>query len=109
MSVTDRNVIDFAHVDDDKITLCISDHIPWKDDLVRAHLEVLQDKINDYLDFITSGQIYEQYGNENKIPNIKIIFCYEITGEVENYLNQVKNILHQDGCELEWIYRPLDE
>lgn len=29
MSVLDRNVVDFGHEDDDKVTVCISDHIPW--------------------------------------------------------------------------------
>ena len=44
MSVLDRNTIDFAHVDDDKITLCISDHIPWDDEIVHGHLTILQEK-----------------------------------------------------------------
>ena len=108
MSVIDRNIIDFAYVDDGKITLCISDHIPWEDDLVQGHLEILQEKINDYLDFITSGQIYEQYGDNGNVPNIKIIFCYKTTNKVEDFLNKAKCILNQDGYGLEWIYRPLD-
>ena len=37
MSVLDRNVIDFGHEDDDKVTLCISDHIPWDSEILRAH------------------------------------------------------------------------
>ena len=52
MSVVDRNVIDFGHEDDDKVTICISDHIPWDAGILRAHLEILQDKVNDYLDYI---------------------------------------------------------
>lgn len=59
MSVLDRNVVDFGHEDDDKVTVCISDHIPWDSEILKAHLEVLQDKVNDYLDYIASGQIYE--------------------------------------------------
>ena len=58
MSVLDRNVVDFGHEDDDKVTVCISDHIPWDSEILKAHLEVLQDKVNDYLDYIASGQIY---------------------------------------------------
>ena len=48
MSVLDRNVVDFGHEDDDKVTVCISDHIPWDSEILKAHLEVLQDKVNDY-------------------------------------------------------------
>ena len=108
MSVIDRNVIDFGHVDDDKITLCISDHIPWDDDLTEAHLEVLQDKINDYLDFITSGQIYKQFGNKGKTPNIKVIFCYKPVKETIDFLDKAKTILNEDGYEMEWIFRPIN-
>lgn len=108
MSVIDRKVIDFGHEDDDKVTICISDHIPWNDDLLKAHLEVLQDKINDYLDFIASGQIYEDFGGEGKTPNIKVIFCYKPTNEVVLYLEKIKNIINNDGYKFEWIFRPID-
>lgn len=77
MSVLDRNIIDFGHEDDKKVTLCISDHIPWDDEVINAHLVILQEKINDYLDFISSGQIYEEFGGHGKTPNIKVIFCFE--------------------------------
>lgn len=107
MSVIDRNVIDFGHVDEDKITLCISDHIPWDDDLIKAHLEILQDKINDYLDFISSGQIYEQFGSKEKKPNIKVIFCYKPVEEAVDFLAKAKKILNENGCEIEWIFRPI--
>ena len=43
VSVLDRNVVDFGHEDDDKVTVCISDHIPWDSEILKAHLEVLQD------------------------------------------------------------------
>lgn len=109
MSVVDRNVIDFWHVDDDKITLCISDHIPWDDEIVNAHLVILQDKINDYLDFIASGQIYEQFSDKGKIPNIKVIFCYKPVDAAIDFLKNVKTVLKEDDCALEWIFRPIED
>lgn len=109
MSVVDRNVIDFYHVDDDRITLCISDHIPWEEDTTSAHLVVLQDKINDYLDFICSGQIYEEFGDEGKTPCIKVIFCYDPVDEATDFLEKVKAVLNEDGYELEWIFRPVED
>ncbi len=108
MSVVERNVIDFGHVDNDKITLCISDHIPWDNNIIQAHLEILQDKINDYIDFITSGQIYEQFGNKGKTPNIKVIFCYEPVQETIAFLDRAKSVLNEDGCGMEWIFRPIN-
>lgn len=44
--------------------ICISDHIPWKSDEINAHLEVLQDKINDYLDKIKSIVVDSGYSFE---------------------------------------------
>ena len=38
MSVLDRNVVDFGHEDDDKVTVCISDHIPWD-----SHMSMMSD------------------------------------------------------------------
>lgn len=61
MSVLDRNVVDFGHEDDDKVTVCISDHIPWDSEILKAHLEVLQDKVNDYLECL------EDYEDECEI------------------------------------------
>lgn len=109
MSVLDRNVIDFGHEDDDKVTLCISDHIPWDDEVIDAHLVILQEKINDYLDFISSGQIYEEFGGHGKIPNIKVIFCYEPVEKTVQFLEEVKEQINSNGYELEWLYRPIEE
>lgn len=93
MSVLDRNVVDFGHEDDDKVTVCISDHIPWDSEILKAHLEVLQDKVNDYLDYIASGQIYEDFGGSGKTQNIKVIFCHKPTEEVEFILNKIKETI----------------
>ena len=98
MSVTDRNVIDFGHEDVDKVTVCISDHIPWDVDILRAHLETLQDKINDYLDYIDSGQIYEDFGGKGKTPNIKVIFCHKPTTDAIRYIDIIKETILADNC-----------
>jgi len=108
MSVIDRKVIDFGHEDDDKVTICISDHIPWKSDEIKAHLEVLQDKINDYLEFIESGQIYEDFGGKGKTPNIKVIFSHEPVQEALDYLDKIKSTVVDSGYSFEWIYRPIE-
>ena len=108
MSVIDRKVVDFGHEDDDKVIICISDHIPWKPDEIKAYLEVLQDKINDYLEFIESGQIYEDFGGKGKTPNIKVIFSHEPVQEVLDYLDKIKSIVVDSGYSFEWIYRPIE-
>ena len=93
MSVLDRNVVDFGHEDDDKVTVCISDHIPCDSEILIAHLEVLQDKVNENLDYITTEQIYEDLGASGKTPNIKDIICHKPTEEVEFILNKIKETI----------------
>lgn len=61
MSVVDRNVIDITSLESDNshktLVLFISDHVKWDEDIIGGHLLILQEKINDYLAFITSMQI----------------------------------------------------
>lgn len=78
-----------------------------REGILRAHLEILQDKVNDYLDYIASGQIYEDFGGKGKTPNIKIIFCHKPTGEVEFFLDKIKNTVIDNKYTFEWIYRPV--
>ncbi|QJP13733.1 hypothetical protein G3545_08720 [Starkeya sp. ORNL1] len=61
MSVDDLQVIDAVATDahDGTIMLVIFDGWDWSDEW--EHLNVLQDKINAYLGFVESGQIYEEY------------------------------------------------
>lgn len=46
---------------DNRLILTITDSWDWSDE--RQHLLALQDKLNSYLDFIESGQIFEEYPN----------------------------------------------
>jgi hypothetical protein len=57
MSVEQRMVVDAIGTTlSGRCQLTIFDHLPWDDP---KHLQMLQDKINDYLDFIQSGQLFE--------------------------------------------------
>ncbi|MBC6110685.1 DUF6572 domain-containing protein [Pedobacter fastidiosus] len=61
MSVIQVDKIDFIGIDGKtkKVALTISDHLDWDDEYY--HLSVLQEKINAYLRFIESGEIYDVY------------------------------------------------
>lgn len=59
------------------------------------------------LDYIASGQIYEDFGGSGKTPNIKVIFCHKPTEEVEFILNKIKETVTNNGYTFEWIYRPV--
>ncbi len=67
-------MVDFVGIrgSDGRCTLTVSDHLAWDDP---AHLTQLQDKLNDYLAFIESGEIYQKFpdarGREIEIQ----VFC----------------------------------
>lgn len=104
MSVVDRNVIDIVFIEEDYAVLCVSDHIPWNDDVLKGHWEVLQDKLKDYMGYVQSGQFKEKY--DRLKPAILIYFSYLWPDVVEKYLKKLKDIYHNFGCELRWEYDP---
>jgi hypothetical protein len=62
MSVMNLEVVDVISIDlNGNAVLTISDDLTWDDK--NEHLLALQNKINAYLGFIESGNIYEEYPN----------------------------------------------
>lgn len=61
MSIEQQSTIDFASIDkaSGELWLTISDHLPWADD-ESAHLILLQDKLNAYLRFTESGEVFKK-------------------------------------------------
>jgi hypothetical protein len=59
MTVEDFDKIDFADIDRESgnVNLTISDHLDWNENK-GEHLLALQNKLNSYLEFVESGQIY---------------------------------------------------
>lgn len=62
MTIDQMDVVDFivGSEPDPEIRLVIVDHLPWDEDEAE-HLWLLQCKINKYLGFIESGEIYERW------------------------------------------------
>ncbi|MDD3744247.1 MAG: hypothetical protein PHX54_11540 [Lentimicrobiaceae bacterium] len=90
MSVENIHVIDTISVDtENRIVLTISDHLKWNN----KHLVLLQNKINSYIDFIESGQIYEQYPDikEEQIV-ISVATKYAPNKEAESFFKEVSKI-----------------
>jgi len=98
MAVDQPKVVDIISKDKNgDIVLTISDHLDWRD--TRQHLTVLQEKINDYLAFLESGEIYKKYPNArgNQI-RIKVVFQYKPTPETHSFLREAKSIVEGAGA-----------
>ena len=97
MAVTDNRVIDIVSIDKEGNTvLTISDHLDWSN--THDHLVLLQDKMNGYLAFIESGEIYDSYPSARNRPiRIKVVFQHEPDSEGYGFLSRAKSIVEGAG------------
>lgn len=54
MTVVDRNKIDLVYTEENKVILCVSDHLTWESEDLKNHWEILQLKLKDYMGYIHS-------------------------------------------------------
>lgn len=105
--VRDRNVLDKVIIEDRKLKLIIIDPLPWDCVVREKHAYILQDKINDYLAFITDAQINEivDKSKYDKIV-ITVVADYSYSRYCIEYFERSKNFIRQNIsiCDLEWIH-----
>lgn len=91
MSVESNNLIDFISTDKDNIViLTISDYLDWN---TENHLQLLESKLNAYIDVLDNQSIYELYPDSvGKEFEIQIVFKYKPNKEAEQFLNSVSKI-----------------
>jgi len=103
MAVDDPNVVDGLGTD--KVTgetvLTISDHLDWSDE--HAHLEALQAKLNAYLEFVGSEQVFE---HAPRAPvRIDVIGKFLAPEGVRWFFEKVDDVAEQSG--ITFSYRQL--
>ena len=102
MSVDERNVIDALGIrrTDGRAVLTISDHLPWLTS--NEHLLVLQDKINDYLAFIESGEIYNSYPQAHgREIEIQVVHKFPPAGDAITFLKRAGEAIRAAGFHFE--------
>lgn len=98
MSVEQRHVVDAISTSKfgDRTTLTIFDHLPWLSD--NKHLLTLQDKINDYLRFVQSGQLYESRPEaKGRTIAIQIVCKFQPVGEAIRFLEIARRTVESAG------------
>jgi len=97
MSVEEADVIDLIGVDKQKghVVLTISDHLNWQSD---EHLLTLQEKLNAYLRFIESGELFEQYPDAKGLkPQITVVLKHVPSKKGLEFLNRVSERIENVG------------
>lgn len=95
MSIEEQSTIDAIGIDQDgKVVLTISNHLEWNSE----HLFLLQEKINAYIAFIESGEIFTSYpDSKGKTLKINTVCKYEPNIEAKSFLSQCESAINQAG------------
>ncbi len=98
MTIEQIDKIDVIGVNkkDGYVCLTISDHLEWDDKTNKLY--TLQDKINSYLMFVESGQIYEEYPESiNRKVVIELYSKYPPSEEGLKFINCIRPIIEEAG------------
>jgi hypothetical protein len=111
MTVEDIDKIDSIGIDRNTgdALLKISDHLDW-DENEGEHLLVLQDKLNTYLEFVQSGEIYARYP---RAVGKKIVFYvmakFALSDEARKFYRFAEAAVQEYGCTLRFVHFKPDE
>ena len=103
MAVDDTKVVDFVACNASEpgpVTLYVVDHLPWGD-LKGAHLELLQAKLNCYLDLIEAGQLHKDFPAARGKPLlIKIVANCPVSSQRQNLIDWMTRSIREAGFDL---------
>ena len=107
-TVRDRGVIDITLEENGNYVLIILDDMPWEFGTRQNHAKILQDKINDYLSYIASGQA--EQAKPGFRPVIRILAQHSYSRYAISFLERVRNFVKQkdDIADIEWAHSAED-
>jgi len=102
MSIEQTDTIDFVSIDkaSGDVRLTISDHLDW-DETEGKHLVLLQGKLNAYLRFIESGELFQKYPETSERPVIiQITSKFPMSKNAEIFFEKAVGAIHNAGFKL---------
>lgn len=99
MSIEDLKVIDAIgdDVEANELTLAISDHLLWVED-PHEHLLLLQEKLNTYLAFLESGEVFEHNPAwQKRVFVIELVSKFLPTGHALDVIEKMSEIVKSAG------------
>ena len=103
MSVENLNVVDIVSTDREtgEVVLTVSDHLAWDDSI--GHQAALQEKLNNYLAFVESGEILDRYPDaKGRLITMKIVLKHQPDEYGEEFLRKAKAVVERAGFGLTW-------
>lgn len=85
---------------DNHLELLLVDSVDWEEEIEAVHLEILQEKINNYIHFLESKQYVERYGDSFDKKVIHITFQYPPSDNGLAFLAAVQKVLQPTDMSL---------
>lgn len=109
MSIDQPKVIDARSLDKDlkEVHLFIFDHLDWNN-VNDEHLFKLQEKINTYLAYIESGEIYENdpiYKGKSIVIHVIAKYTLPSNDLVKRFYEKATSIVQWAGFDLQFEHR----
>src|SRR5215472_18820452 len=108
MSVEDLNKVDFVitgGLPGGEVCLVVSDHLNW-DEQKGYHLLTLQEKLNTYLAFIETGQIYADFPKAaGREIVIEVVGKYPLNDEARKFYGLAGKYIEDAGFALRFRHR----
>ena len=100
VSELEPNELDAIGIVDSHLELLLVDPVGWEKEIEAVHLEILQEKINNYIHFLESKQYVERYGDKFDKKVIHITFQYSPSDNGLAFLAAVQKTLHNTDMSL---------
>ena len=92
--------LDAIGIVDSHLELLLVDPVGWEEEIEAVHLEILQEKINNYIHFLESKQYVERYGDKFDKKVIQITFQYSPSDNGLEFLAEVQKVLQPTDMSL---------
>ena len=99
VSELEPNELDAIGIVDSHLELLLVDPVGWQEEIEAVHLEILQEKMNNYIHFLESKQYVARYGDKFDKKVIYITFQYSPSDNGLAFLAAVQKVLQStDMC-----------
>ena len=85
---------------DNHLELLLVDPVDWQEEIEAVHLEILQEKINNYIHFLESKQYVARYGDNFDKKVIHITFQYSPSDNGLAFLAAAQKVLQPTDMSL---------
>ena len=92
--------LDAIGIVDNHLELLLVDSVGWQEEIEAVHLEILQEKINNYIQFLESKQYVKRYGDNFDKKVIQITFQYSPSDNGLAFLAAIQNVLQPTDMSL---------